>query len=155
MYSAHAGLPGFSIYVFHRGSSSEKTTNCVSVEGKFWRPQSQVKTRPCCGIDTIFKECYGCCFDVVMVSNGSKVLASSAVSRVSSLWEKMGIQYSHQMLTKWMGKGKLIHASCKSNQLIFHMQKCLEFVWYFKLHQPLSYYLEVTEICSTKDWVTK
>lgn len=39
----------------------------------------------------------------------------------------MGIQYSHQMLTEWMGKGKLVHASYKSNQFIFHMQKGLEF----------------------------
>lgn len=94
-----------NVYVFHCGSSSEKSTNCIAVEGKFWRLQSQVKIRPCCVIDRIFKEFCGCCFDVVMVSNGSKVLASSAVFRINSLGKKMGIQYSHQMLTKWMGKG--------------------------------------------------
>lgn len=73
-----------SMYVFHCGIHQKKI-NCVAVEGKFWRLSSQVKMRPCCGIDIISKGCCGCCFDVVMASNGNKVLASSAVSRINPL----------------------------------------------------------------------
>lgn len=62
-----------------------------------------------------------------MASNGDKVLASSVVSRINPLQEKMGIRYSHQMLAKWVGKDKLVHASYKPNQVVFHMQECLKF----------------------------
>lgn len=36
------------------------------------------------------------------------------------LQEKIGIQYSHRMLAKWLGKDMLVHANCKPNQLIMH-----------------------------------